>query len=229
MGRKKLNVVVDMAGPTANTHGRKLELLREVTGLNIPGSRFLLSRTIHQTFPLIDGSGERELTRDDYRKMTRKLFESEDRVLNIPPIDGAIDAIGEMSQKHNVIFVTNQKDPSVGFYRSWLKKHGLGGIRLESSAHAPHRSKAEYTTSADVVIDDKIGNLAPLVGTVPAPILFRGWGEHTPEEIESFRKNEDVYVVDTWKEVLRTVQMIEKGASRNPFPSMTHGAFASRV
>lgn len=227
MGRKKLNVVIDMAGVTVDTHGAKLELLRDLTKLDIKREQFLLSRSVGQLFQGIDGV-ERQLLLEEYRKMTRKLFENPERVLAIPPIKGAPEGIRRIIAKdHQVTLVTNQKDPSVGFYRLWLDRYDLKSVPLKSSAHADSRSKAEFTAGADVVVDDKIFNLSTLVGTVPAPVLFRGWAEHTLDEIEEFKKTGDVYVVKDWREVLRTVETVEAGGERNPYPSMAHGALAS--
>lgn len=224
MSRSQLEVAIDISGVTVATNHAKHKMLEEVTGFEIPQSSFLLSRTIGQRFRRKDGHGEEVLLPDHYEKMKRRLFQSTERILNIPPIPGAIEAIKKIAAQHPVRFVTNHQEESTKSYRKWLDLYGFADIPLYASFQSVNRSKFNFTHNAHVIIDDNIANLQPLVGTVAALVLFRGWAENTLDEIEQFRQQDEVHVVQKWGEVLEIIQHVETESE-----TRTHGALLKRA
>lgn len=149
------------------------------------------SYNLHKIIPI---SQEEEL----------KLFleyDNSDYYLEIKPIEGAIEAINQLKQNHQLIIMTARPQNQEKQIRAWLKKNKINiseifFIRKEYGA--PSKTKGEYCKelNVDILIEDNIDYAKTCIENNIQVFLFDSpWNQ---EE----NLNELITRVKSWREIL---------------------------
>lgn len=130
----------------------------------------------------------------------------------LPPVDDAVENMGYLSEKHDIIAVTARPESIKQITQNSIDKYFrnlIGNLYLTGdSVEETNKSKAEICKElgVDVLVDDRPKYCYEAIGVGTRSILFNlngnyGWG--APEV-----KKEGLYHARSWKDVVDTIENI---------------------
>lgn len=121
-------------------------------------------------------------------------------VLQMPPMDYAMEALRILSEKFNVVIATSRERCTDSWSKEWLNKHGVLYHSFVNTG-----SQGKILADADIIIDDYIENIQAFIGKGPQgrqAILFAQPWNHDTRTIADLLKSGKVRVANSWQTVL---------------------------
>lgn len=128
-----------------------------------------------------------------------KAEQEEEFIRQMPPIEGAVEALRQLSKKFNIVIATSRERCTDQWNRDWLDKHGLP-FRLINTC-----SEGKSLPNVDILIDDYIGNIEGFISSGPAnkrAILFAQPWNHDIRSIYDLIASGRVKIAHSWEAVL---------------------------
>ncbi len=156
-------VCLDFNGVLADPAGALIEILKKDFGMRVPREGFG-KHLIGTSFPnLVRGGRPKLLTKSIWEDAKDKLFDTNE-FLAIPPINGAIAALNAFQDARcEIRIVTDARTVTRERMEAWLKKHHFEG-EIDIIFSRKRGSKEKYQSCCDVVVDNELEQLIPLVG-----------------------------------------------------------------
>lgn len=150
-------------------------------------------------------------TREEAIEITDKFHQSE-HFENIVPIEGAIDSIKRLSEKHEIFFITSRP----GFWKektsNWLKKYFPKGnfkIIFSGDFHDQGRTKAEICEELEIPLmfeDNKHYALSCAERGIKVILFDKPWNKGF--------EHENLVRVHSWEEAVREVEKLDNPLSQ---------------
>jgi len=121
-------------------------------------------------------------------------------VLQMPPIDSALEALAILSRKYHITFATSREEVTQPWTREWLHSQGIYYDGLINT-----RTQGKTIPEADILIDDYIGNINTFLrnGSLDREaILFaQPWNQDTTEVSDMLQLGR-VKIAHSWEAIL---------------------------
>ncbi len=127
----------------------------------------------------------------------------EEFVRQMPPVEGASEALRILSERFNIIVATSREPCTDSWSRDWLDAHGMQYDRLVNT-----RSDGKALPRVDFLIDDYIGNIEEFIRNGPPgrqAILFAQPWNHNTKTIADLVAARKVRIAHSWQAVLATL------------------------
>lgn len=154
---------LDFNGVLADPSKALIEILKKDFGIRVPSEGFG-KHLIGKSFPnVVRGGYPKLVTKSMWGDMKDKLFDTNE-FLGIPPIKGAISALHAFQQAGcEIRIVTDARTVTRERMEGWLKKHGFDGD-VDIIFSRKRGSKEPYQSCCNIVVDNELEQLLPLVG-----------------------------------------------------------------
>jgi len=164
MTYRPLKIGIDLNKVVLDTLGGLHKLSCELIDARIPPEQFGGKNIIGRSFPSRSGIGRAEFTQAHYERVKAVFFESPHFFEYATPLHGAVRAL-QMARAcgHTFVLVSDVRGLPETTLERWWKTH-----RLPSCEHVLTRgkeSKTAHYSGCDVVIDNDLTHLVPLVKT----------------------------------------------------------------
>ncbi len=166
MTYRPLTIGIDLNKVVLDTLGALHRLTCEIAGADIPHEQFAGKNVIGRTFSPLAGDGCVEITADHYERAKKVLFETPLFHECAKPLPGAVRALQmAYGSGHRAVLVTDAHYLDEGVLRHWWRVHKLP--QDCEKVFMRGGSKSDYYGLCDVVVDDDVDNLLPLVEDCP--------------------------------------------------------------
>jgi len=157
-----MRICIDFNGVLADSTGALCELLRRDTGIIVPNRTFE-KKLIGSLFPnIVEGDGPKILTKVAYEAAKNRLFDTIE-FLEMKPVEGALHAVLRLQQSgFEIVIVTDAKTVSDSRIHAWFRKHGFPSLNVVFTRKG-RKSKQPYQRACDVVVDNDVRQLIPLL------------------------------------------------------------------
>lgn len=199
-------VCIDFNGVLGNPTPSLTDILERDHGIVIPKASFS-KKLVGKVFPnVIAGGRPKRLSRRVYAATQSRLYDS-DEFIKIDPMPGAIEAVHALQNAgYDIIIVTDARSVSRARFDAWLSKHKIAPLDTVFTRRGM-KPKSRYQCRCDVVIDNDLGQLTPLLNMKDIPRLvhflppFGSAGSSS--DVSSF--DERILSLRGWSEVLEFV------------------------
>ena len=154
-----MKIGLDFDGVIADSTATKLMLAQKLYGATLSPSQWRRDIVL----------GKRLLTNEQYDHIQELVYGSEEYGYQMTLIDGALDGISKLIQKHSVTIVTSRIALKADIATNWCDRNG---ITLPLIGAGRGKSKAPYLEGFDVFVDDSKEKLEQILGAVPHLFLF---------------------------------------------------------
>jgi len=189
-----MRIALDFDGVLSDCGALKSAQAKRLYGVDIPSERFKKELVVKD----LVGEDEGILTMAEYRVLQEAVYSDFDVGLTMQPVSGMLEYLPRLlNEGHEIRIVTSRDGVRLDVAKAWAEKHAL---ELEFTGVGYGKSKAPATEGFDLVVDDDLEKLEPLVGVVRHRYLF-GWGYNAHVDIG------DVAIrVNSWEELYSIIQ-----------------------
>lgn len=171
MTYRPLTIGIDLNKVVLDTLGALHRLTCEIAGANIPPEQFAGKNVVGRWYPSHDDERRMEITIDHYERAKKVLFETSHFHECAKPLRGAVRALQvAYGYGHRAVLVTDAHHLDEGILRHWWRVHHLPQDCEKIFTRGG--SKSDYYGLCDVVVDDDVANLLPLVEDYPTTELL---------------------------------------------------------
>ncbi|HEY0948444.1 MAG TPA: hypothetical protein VGE53_03135 [Candidatus Paceibacterota bacterium] len=201
MRRRK--VCVDLNQVLVDTSRGLCQRLKSDLGILVPTKRFEGKDAVKQVFPnVVPGSGPKRLEPEDYTAAKGRMFDT-DAFLSVPAVPGAAEAVTKLiAVGYEVTVVTDAKTVRRDRVARWLTEHRFP--KLDVIFTRSIRPKAPHQCRCDIVIDNEIEQLEPLLEGEGQPLLIHFLPEPNASgcDLATPPVNPRILTMRGWPEVL---------------------------
>jgi phosphoglycolate phosphatase-like HAD superfamily hydrolase len=161
---------LDFNGVLADPKQALIDILKRDFGIRVSREGFG-KHLIGSSFPnVIRGGRPKLLTQSMWEAAKDMLFDTNE-FLAIPPIEGAISALCALrGAGWEIRIVTDARTVTRERMETWLKKHGFDG-HVDIIFSRKRGSKEPYQSCCDIVVDNELEQLLPLVGKMGPKLI----------------------------------------------------------
>lgn len=158
-----MKVCLDFNGVIADTVQGLVNALKHDAGIKVP-SRSFSKELVGTVFPnMVPGGRPKRLTQKLYRTVKHRVFDTE-AFLEVPPVAGAKDGIlALVGAGCAIVIVTDANSVTRARLRAWLARHIASDLKADIVLTRKCRSKEPHQACCDVVVDNEVAQLVPLV------------------------------------------------------------------
>jgi 5'(3')-deoxyribonucleotidase len=185
-GMKKNTIAVDMDGVLVEQVVPVLQKLKKEKSIDL-----CKNDITEWEYPIGDTDIKSEIERAE---------RDEEFVQEMPPVEGASEALKILSEKFDIVVATSRETCSDPWSYQWLAKHSITYDRFINT-----RSEGKVLQGINLLIDDYIGNIEKFTRNKPPDrraILFaQPWNRNT-EPINDLIEAGKVKIAHSWQSVL---------------------------
>ena len=186
-GRKnKLTIAVDMDGVIVEQVQPVLQKLKKEIGIDLTKSDIT-----DWEYPFKGTNIKIEIIKAQREK---------EFVLQMPPMEYAIEALRILSEKFDIVITTSREGSTDPWSQEWLNKHGVHYRKFVNTS-----SQGKTLANADIIVDDYIENIEAFIRKGPPDrqaILFAQPWNHDTRNIADLLKSGKVRIANSWQTVL---------------------------